>query len=244
MSFKLPEDWLGRELAVDVWGAGGTGYYVCTALFQLERALRGTTDGQQGLSEIRVFDPKDVSAANLGRTGYLPYEVGHNKAEIIANKLKMALGRELFSGIPSEAALSRGWQGPDLIITATDSLASRKPVHADWNGWWLDLGVSEATATAVLGGRGEGTQLPTSFDLFSVPDKEVVREPSCDMRASLAAQSFGINQTVATAGINLLAQLLFDGEIAYHGVLIDLASGHHSPIPVDEAAWASYGWAA
>lgn len=60
--------------------------------------------------------------------------------------------------------------------------------------------------------------------------------------SSLARQAFGVNQQIAGQGVNLLAQLLLDGEIGYHGSMMDLKTGFASPIAVDPQIWASFGY--
>jgi hypothetical protein len=62
------------------------------------------------------------------------------------------------------------------------------------------------------------------------------------MQTSLERQAFGINQQVAGQAINLISQLLFNGEINYHGGLIDLKEGITTPIRVDKEMWASMGY--
>lgn len=249
MNYKLPEHWLGKPLKVAVLGCGGTGYYLSTALFQLERVLN-TLYNEASFRQIDLYDAKTIKAPNLARTGYLPFEVGFHKAEILANRLNAALGYTVYNAHNENAnsdMLIRG--GYDLIITATDSIESRMMVanlasKVRQHTLWLDTGVDKATASCVLGELScDKDRLPVTTDLFPrLPEKEQHLEPSCDMATSLARQAFGVNQQIAGQGVNLLAQLLLDGEIAYHGSMLDLKTGFASPIAVDTQIWASFGY--
>lgn len=82
-------------------------------------------------------------------------------------------------------------------------------------------------------------------DLFPhLPEGKQHQGTSCDIQTSLARQAFGINQQIAGQAVNLLAQLVLDGEIEYHGSMLDLKSGFNTPIRVDRNTWASFGYAA
>lgn len=241
-SFTLPDNWLGRRLKVAVLGAGGTGYYVATNLLMLERVLKNVHP-DSAFAKIDLFDPKDVAAPNLARTGYVEGEIGYNKAVVLASRLNMALGYHVFNAVPEKADPQK-LVGYDIIITATDNLESRMHVaNIQSNALWLDTGVDEATASAVLGQLGVDKTLPNSADLFpKVPDEEQHQASSCDMQTSLSKQSFGVNQAIAGHAVNLLAQLMLDGSISYHGCLLDLKSGFTSPIKINEQVWASFGY--
>lgn len=253
MSYKLPSSWLGRPLRVAVLGCGGTGYYIGTNLFMLERVLN-TLYREASFQSIDLFDAKTIKAPNLSRTGYLPAEVGFYKSDILAHRLNAALGYSIFKSIPTNACASTLLGGHyDLIITATDSLQSRmmvanmaSKVRATQVTLWLDTGVEKATASTVLGELStDPKRLPVATDLFPrLPEGEQHQEASCDMQTSLARQAFGINQQIAGQAVNLLSQLLLDGEIEYHGSMLDLKSGLNSPIRVDRDTWASFGYAA
>ena len=244
--YKLPEKWLGKPLKVAVLGCGGTGYYIATNLFMLQRVLQSVC-ASASFATIDLYDEKDIKEPNLARTGYLPYEIGMNKAVILAHRLNMALGGETFKAHSFNATKSSLQYAYDLIITATDSLSSRLVVSdlaTRQHTMWLDTGVEKATASFVLGDLGGGLdRLPNSRDLF--PNVKVLddhQETSCDMQTSLARQAFGINQQVAGHAINLISQLLLGGEIKYHGGLIDLTDGRTSPINIDCEMWQSFGY--
>lgn len=250
--YLLPTTWVSRPLRVAVLGCGGTGYYIATQLLMLERALVGLSG--QGFERIDLFDAKAVAAPNLARTGFVSYEVGFNKAEILANRLNTALDYSLFCAEPNNATKDHLLNRYDLIITATDSIESRMMVanlagkldhrHRSRKVLWLDTGVDKATATCVLGELStESDRLPVTTDLFTrLPESDTTTATSCDMAESLARQAFGVNQHIAGIAINLLSQLLMHGEISYHGAMVDLKSGFTSPINVSKEIWASFGY--
>lgn len=251
MSFKLPPDWLGKPLRVAVLGCGGTGYYIGTNLFMLERVLNGLYR-EASFRCIDLFDAKTIKAPNLSRTGYLPTEIGFPKSDILAHRLNAALGYTVFRSMPENATAETLLKGEyDLIVTATDSLDSRMMVanlaaKVRRYTLWMDTGVDRATASTVLGELSTDNQrLPVATDLFpNLPEGEQHQEASCDMQTSLARQAFGINQQIAGQAVNLLSQLVLDGEIEYHGSMLDLKSGFNTPIRVDRDTWASFGYLA
>lgn len=251
MSFKLPPDWLGKPLRVAVLGCGGTGYYIGTNLFMLERVLNGLYR-EASFRCIDLFDAKTIKAPNLSRTGYLPTEIGFPKSDILAHRLNAALGYTVFRSMPENATTEKLLEGHyDLIITATDSVESRMMVanlaaKVQRYTLWLDTGVEKATASTVMGELTTSPdRLPVATDLFpNLPEGEQHQEASCDMQTSLARQAFGINQQIAGQAVNLLSQLVLDGEIEYHGSMLDLKSGFNTPIRVDRDTWASFGYAA
>ena len=88
----------------------------------LQRIMQSTFP-EAVFDRIDLYDAKDVQEPNLARTGYLPYEVGFNKAAILANRLNAALGNETFYAYNKNAS-KHDLMGYDLIITATDSYSS------------------------------------------------------------------------------------------------------------------------
>ncbi len=250
-TYKLPNHWLGHPLRVAVLGCGGTGYYIGTNLFMFQRVLLSVCPNA-AFEQIDLYDGKNIQEPNLARTGYLPFEVGMNKADILAHRLNSALGCETFRSFNSNASTQLLRQGRyDLIITATDSHSSRAMVaemaqYPMKKVLWLDTGVDRATASFVLGEvSAEDDRLPTSHDLFpTVNVEDKYQETSCDMQTSLARQAFGINQQIAGHAINLVSQLLLDGELSYHGGLLDMKSGITAPINVSSEVWASLGYRA
>jgi len=246
--FLLPQDWLQKPLNISLLGCSGTGSYIAQNLLMLERALVGISG--EGLGKVTLYDAKDIAAPNLARTPFMPYEVGLNKAEVLAGRLNAALGYELFTPVATNITKIPVYGGSDLYITATDSIASRQMVAQYARGCerarslWLDTGVNKATASCVLGEMtSNADRLPMTTDLFTrLPDKDEAAQPSCDMAQSLARQAFGVNANIAGIAVNLIAQLLMEGELSYHGVLLDQRSGFTSPIQVNKEVWKSFGF--
>jgi hypothetical protein len=68
---------LAERVHVALVGAGGIGSLMLSGLARLDAAIRAL--GHPGL-DVTVYDPDDVSEANLGRQLFAPADVGRNKA--------------------------------------------------------------------------------------------------------------------------------------------------------------------
>ena len=124
------------------------------------------------------------------------------------------------------------------------------PIHAallnSSVGYWLDTGNGAKTGQVVLGepknrsNASKKMRLPTVVELFpelmdvNIPEDDA---PSCSLAAALEKQDLFVNQSVATAALNLLWCLLREGGVNYHGVFINLNNQQTNTLPVDPIAW-------
>lgn len=251
--FTCPQRWLSEDVNIAVIGVGATGSAVATMLYKLNHIRREMTDNQFGIN-VTFFDPKAVTQTGYNRTGFLRSEVGQNKALCMANKLNNAFGGIFAYGVPSVFSLSalRNPRSLDVIITATDSAASRNQIakHSQLlnNGClWLDIGVGDTQGNVVLGGLGKGkSRLPTVSDLFpsmqaEAQDKQQHRA-SCDVLDAITRQAFSVNETGAAFGVGLLSRLMLFGSINTQGCIYDVAQCRSTPININRLAWKSFGY--
>lgn len=238
-----------------VVGCGGTGCEVVDALARLHFAMKAL--GHPGGIAVTLCDPDTVSHNNIGRQRFIPADIGHNKAVVLAQRYNMGFGLN-WEARPVALKPTRSndfietMMSYDIIVTCTDKakfrwdFAKATPRLAQDEDsleiLWLDFGNGDSTGQAVLGhwAAAEGVfRLPNVADLFpslkTVNDRE---EPSCSLAESLKRQQFGINRLVADAGLYfVLTPLLTKGEIANHGAFVDMRKGRVSPIPIDLKTW-------
>lgn len=244
-----------REVRVAVVGAGGTGSQVVTALAQLNHAL--TALGHPGGLVVDVIDDDDVSASNIGRQMFYPADLGQPKAEVLVHRVNMAMGTKWRAIV---ARLAAGDELPhDIVIGCVDTRVGRfnimRAMERGTRGmsYWLDLGNRRDSGQAVLGqvsrtGRklNPADKLPHVGELMpEVIDPKVVdpnEGPSCSLAEALERQSLFINRAVTVHGMSILGELFRHGEIAHHGVFVNLKTGLTQPLPVDPAHWARMGY--
>jgi PRTRC genetic system ThiF family protein len=89
-------------------------------------------------------------------------------------------------------------------------------------------------------------RLPHAGDLLpEIVDESQEAEddtPSCSLADALDKQSLFVNRGVSLYALNLLWELFRYGQIAYHGVFVNLKNARTTPLPVDPAAWSRFGY--
>src|SRR5581483_653927 len=189
--FMVPPTF-AKEIEVLVIGCGGSGSEMVDALVRFHHSARGI--GHAGLS-LTLQDGDVVSATNVGRARFLPSDVGHNKAQLLARRYGLLFAMNIKS-IPTECSRSgieRMGHQYDLVITCVDKASFRVRMADYWRSLstdtlWLDLGNGDYTGQSVLGTLGEATmpRLPNVLDLF--PAVRTTRDdaaPSCSMAEAL-----------------------------------------------------------
>ena len=81
---------LARPVNILLVGAGGTGSRILERLVCLHKALKAK--GHPGGLKVTVVDPDIVSNANVGRQAFYSCDVGRYKADVLVNRVSMALG--------------------------------------------------------------------------------------------------------------------------------------------------------
>lgn len=249
-------DILAEKVSIEVAGAGGSGSQLVSGLARLNAALRALN--HPGI-EVHLHDPDNVSEANLGRQLFAPADVGHNKADVLINRINAWFGT-------AWQATPRAYRGnthrdrPGFVITCVDSARARvqigRAITGGWNAplYWMDLGNRAADGQMVLGipprndeHKAFEFRLPTVLELFpqiatdaTTLDRDT--GPSCSLADALERQELFINQLVVTQALQLLWQIFRYGRTTWHGSFINATSGRIAPLPVDPQAWARLGY--
>jgi PRTRC genetic system ThiF family protein len=159
---------------VELIGCGGTGAALAELL---ARAIHGFRLD----CSLRIWDGDRVEEANLDRQRFSPEDLGQNKAACLALRLAGQLGIAVTavewhfdgSSAPNMADRSNASILGELVITCTDTLASRRRVatylesfqHIGGGAgirparWWLDVGNELSTGQAILGNRHDPAAL-------------------------------------------------------------------------------------
>lgn len=244
---------LSDPVQIALVGAGGNGSQMLSGLARLNQSIRAL--GHPGL-EVRVWDPDDVSEANLGRQLYAPADVGRNKAVVLVTRTNGWFGTN-WTAVPS--TFSRAPEGDmDIVVSCVDTVKSRVAIGKTISQqgetfYWLDLGNRAADGQVVLGipaldddHEAYTFRLPTVLELFPELQKagnvlDTDPGPSCSLAQALERQELFINQAVVTPALQLLWQIFRYGGTSWCGAFVNLRTGRMNPIPVDPEAWMRIG---
>jgi PRTRC genetic system ThiF family protein len=246
------------RVRVHLVGVGGNGAQMVNCLARLDIAMRAL--GHPAGLHVTAFDDDTVSEANVGRQIYSRADIGLPKAVVAINRANHFFGLD-WDALPAryEPARVRGYgNDPHLVIGCVDSARSRRELHnglfAHGKGrcYWLDLGNTEGTGQVVLGEAvgwrlpqaEEWQRLPCVTELFpqlmsDAPDED--NTPSCSVRISLASQGLFVNDMVVRWAAQLLYELVSEGRLRQHGVVVNLRAKRAGPIEVDPAVWRRFG---
>ena len=243
---------LQRAVKVAVIGAGGSGSQMLTGLAQLHHAM--VSLGHPGGLEVIAVDDDVVSPSNVGRQMFYPSDVGQYKADILINRINLAMGTDWSSCVERITMSSR--IPSDIVIGCVDTRKARQAIHkAGIQGgakYWLDLGNRQHDGQVILGEFPNSSldkgrvRLPTVADLFPEtcdPGQEGQDTgPSCSLAEALEKQSLFVNRGVALYALNMLFELFRYGGLSHHGVFVNLKTARTNPLPVDPEAWKRFGY--
>lgn len=248
MEHRLDLRLLNRRVEITVVGAGGTGSQVVAGLAQLHYAL--VSLGHQHGLHVTLIDDDTVSEANIGRQMFYPSDVGQSKASVLVNRVNLTMG--LAWRARTERVSSTSMLHSDIVIGCVDNRGARKAIldaMRGSGGYWLDFGNRQHDGQVILGEvkwDKKAPRLPHVGDLFPElidPSMDAGDDvPSCSLAEALEKQSLFVNRSVAVWGLNMLWELFRHGRLDYHGVFVNLKSGRATSLPVDEQAWARFGY--
>ncbi|GGB70879.1 PRTRC system ThiF family protein [Deinococcus soli (ex Cha et al. 2016)] len=230
-------------LQVALVGVGGTGSEVMSILTQLHAAL--IAKGRGGLV-VHAFDPDEVSEANIVRQRYHHADLGRNKAEVLVRRVNLACGLHWFSHpVKFKGNDARGrW---DIVLSCVDTRAARADLHryafaSGLRTWklWMDFGNEKDYGQVILGTprnlhNSLARPLPCATELHpdmidtSLPEDDA---PSCSALEALSKQSLLVNKMVATLGMQLLWEALWDGQLTFHGYYFNFKTGQTVGLPI------------
>lgn len=253
ITHNIHPELLTRAIKIVVVGAGGTGSSLLPRLMQLHHTLLAV--GHPGGFSVTVIDGDTVSAANIGRQGFLPGDEGQFKSLLLVNRLNMAFGTA-WKGIASRLNKSDRINA-DIVIGCVDSRKARAAIIGsmqDAKAYYIDSGNSQNSGQVVIGEIGNRItmkkfdRLPSVADLFpemvdaSLDAKDEL--PSCSVAEAVKKQSPVINSAMANEITNLLWTLIRTKSLKYSGRFVNLDSGMNTPIRLDTDVWARMGYIA
>lgn len=249
---------LSNRVHIALAGAGGSGSLMLSGLARLDCAIRAL--GHPGL-DVTVYDPDDVSEANLGRQLFAPADVGRNKATVLVTRTNAWFGTR-WVGMPY--AFDPEQRRPQaaaigIVISCVDSARARVRIGKLLSNlhntplYWLDLGNRAADGQVILGIPPEDDRhrryvyrLPTVLEIYpelASAEKILDRQqgPSCSLAQALERQELFVNQSVVTPALQLLWLVFRYGRTNWCGAFVNLKTGRMAPLPVDPEAWARFG---
>lgn len=250
--FLLPERWVDEPIPVTLVGVGGTGSEMLDGLVRLHMALVKLE--HPGL-DVTVYDPDQVSSANIGRQRFYPGDEGQFKALIAVNRINLFNGLDWqaypqrFSSDSDTSSFLQYSSRKTLLVSCVDSAAARADIgkHLGEHGeyLWLDTGNDERSGQVIMGtiGRFWKQKLPHVYDLYPELDGQSDDDtPSCSFEEAIASQDLMINRVVADAATDLIWTLVRKGVIETHGAFVEASPMRVQPLAIDEMVWASLGW--
>lgn len=144
---------LGREGAqIIVAGAGGNGSQLLPKLARLHHSL--VMLGGKGF-DVTVYDPDEVSEANVARQMFALADIGRNKAITMVNRVNAFFGLD-WVAVPRALGEKRSWSNAHMLILCVDSRAARANIAKAVEGtiYTMDLGNRASDGQVVLGQRG------------------------------------------------------------------------------------------
>ena len=233
--------------SIFVLGCGGTGSYVVANLSRLLYAMDSPPT-------LTLIDGDVVEEKNLLRQHFIEYDLGKNKASVLAERYSEVFGIEINSieeEIKESAHLYRVMSGTgreatsSIIIGCVDNNASRKMIHEFANTklsrkdnlFWVDCGNEEASGQVVLGSKISLTcKNEKTFNMPFVTEiyKEMLSDESqfnsdlsCAERAISAPQNMMTNVTAANIAMNCVQSILLHKAIRYHAVEFSIDNSFH-----------------
>jgi hypothetical protein len=218
---------------VVILGCGGTGGYIIPHLYRIAFAAKRNM-------RIIACDGDIVEQKNLLRQNFISYDIGGNKAQVLAERYAGAFGIQaeyIPSYIESEEMLmelvkQEYYRDSDystkpvrtILIGAVDNNRSRQICHEVFKKSkdliYIDSGNGKSTGQVVCGIKQNGrttykpvcTLYPDMLEINDVQDK-LPTELSCAERAVSAPQSVTANLMAATAVTSFLYNIIIQGEM-------------------------------
>lgn len=241
---------LTRSVKIVMLGAGGTGGHIAPHLYRLLHALDRPV-------RFVICDGDIVEEKNLVRQNFIPADLGENKARVLAERYSTVFGMET-EYVPeyiesverlAELVTPRAIRSPYyphvetdrelvILIGAVDNNRSRRMCHEVFYQAkelvYIDSGNSEYTGQVVCGIRsGDRTLYKPVGKVYP----EVLRggdkfptELSCAEASVSSPQAMTANITAATAVVDMVYNILTQGESRVRQVTFATTSCNVRPI--------------
>jgi len=246
-----------HPVTINLIGAGGTGSQVLTCLARLDVTLRALN--HPGLF-VTLYDPDEVTEANIGRQLFSYSDFGLNKAVCLISRINNFFGND-WKAVPDLFPVStkegKSNNLANITITCTDNIKSRLDMwnflkvvrnigsHTDYNTplYWMDFGNAQTTGQVIMGTVQKKIPQPKSEQYKTVESLKVITEyvkysavkveesgPSCSLAEALQKQDLFINSTLAQLGCNILWKMFRQGMIEHQGLYMNLDTMKVNPI--------------
>ena len=193
MKHRLTPRFLERPLRIGLAGAGGNGSHMLGGLARLHTAMRAL--GHPGLT-VNVYDPDNVSPANLGRQLFSAADLGCNKAQVLVNRINCFFNLQ-WQAHPVKLTRKSGLHF-DFLIGCVDSATARLELDRCNYHYWLDLGNSAKFGQVVLGEpsrvskRSRPESVATSFGRPMSKNEKVEHEEWLKWKANRLPNILGV----------------------------------------------------
>jgi len=198
-------------------GVGGTGSILAHHIVRLDLAMKAL--GHPGFN-INLWDPDVVEAHNIGRQMFTLAEVGANKAEALALKLRnhYCINIQPHASGYTRVDTNQWTRHPDLLIGCVDTRKARRELYGT-GVWAFDCGNTANTGQVLM----QHPSCPDTFAEFPGLTKgQEDATPTCSLAESLGRQELYINSMVATTCSQMLWQAFRHGGLDYRGAFINL----------------------
>jgi PRTRC genetic system ThiF family protein len=239
------------EILVMLVGCGGTGSFYALHLARIAYHVKHT----QGINIKALFiDHDKVEAKNVGRQNFCPAEIGHYKAQTLANRYNRAFGLEIeawclpytYELFDQKIAKPHYFDknGFALIVGAVDNYQARVEINKTLPIslqalWWLDAGNHEHSGQVLLGNSLVHKKPEISFMHYcsalpapSIQSPDLLKPPlddlgdlSCADLVAQDTQSLLINQAMAGHLATYTMRLLISRDLDRYATYVDLETG-------------------
>jgi PRTRC genetic system ThiF family protein len=243
--------WFRRHIVITVVGCGGTGAQVALGLPYLHQAL--LADGHPYGLRVFLVDGDRITETNCVRQPFARSEIGLYKVVVLINRLNLFWGVD-WEAVPHFVSSGQDLPDSDFLISCVDTRAARATLARIVSQksrrfqYHLDTGNLSDRGQFVLGQplrkdrKDREKRLPCVHELFpSIIDARADKRdrlPACSAAEALQLQHPYLNSILANHVLALLARLLRQGRISYHGGFVNLATGQVSPLLVNPSIWA------
>lgn len=227
---------LKRPVKIVMLGAGGTGGHIAPHLFRLLYSLDRPV-------RFIIADGDNVEEKNLVRQNFIKADLGENKAKVLAQRYSSVFGieteyipefiedKERLTELVTPIRQYRGYMSPPIdelviVIGCVDNNKSRKLMNEVFKSVsplvYIDSGNGEYTGQVVCGIRsGTRTVFKPVCSIFPDILEETDKFPtelSCAEASVSAPQSIVANITAATLVVNMVYNILVDGNLSIRQV--------------------------
>lgn len=179
----LPKEY--STLNVLLIGAGGTGSFAAMNLARILFELRHL--GKK--TNITIIDPDIVESGNIPRSNFCAAEIGHYKAQTLAERITLAWGLEVGYANESfsyETHLKPGrykYKELTILVGCVDNHTARREIHrslAEANQsnsdrtpdyWWIDGGNGKFAGQVLIGSEGTKEKAQNHFSSSTICKK-------------------------------------------------------------------------